>query len=220
MKIVRTIRAGLIASGLSLVSVLSCCTAKLPIEPAPSGGPQRLVIDTRDPGAFAQGHAEGALNIQLTWHQLEDRTRSYVPDLTRPIALRASTLSKAEEGAAIMQDLGYSNVTLFETGSAPETHALELMMAADLAQVIESGDAPMIIDIREQSEFDGGIIDIAKLVDQDQGPAAIEGLDKNARYLIICEGGWRSSQLASWMELQGFTDVVNVIDGMAGWRDL
>ena len=27
-------------------------------------------------------------------------------------------------------------------------------------------------------------------------------------------------QLASWMRIQGFEDVVNVLDGMAGWREL
>ena len=220
MKITKALRVGLAAAGMALASLAASCAAKIPIEPAPIGGQERLVIDTRDPEAYAHGHAPGSLNIQLTWHQLEDRTLSYVPDLARPIALRASSLSNAEQGAAILQELGYSDVALFEAGGAPNSGTIELMMADDLAKVIAAGTPPMIIDIREQSEFDDGVIDIAILVDQDEGPAAVEGLDKNARYLVICEGGWRSSQLASWMKIQGFTDVVNVLDGMAGWRDL
>ena len=44
-------------------------------------------------------------------------------------------------------------------------------------------------------------------------------LDPAKRYAVICEGGWRSSQLASWMRREGFGEVVNVIDGMAGYRD-
>ena len=216
----KRLRLGLAAAGLGLAALVACCAAKVPIEPAPAGGPERLVIDIRDPEVYAAGHAPGSLNIQLTWHQLKDRTPSYVPELTRPIALRASNLFDAQEAAAILQELGYSDVSLFEPEGADESDTLELMDAKELARVIATGTPPMIIDIREQSEFDNGVIDIAKLVDQDEGPLAVEGLDKSARYLIICEGGWRSSQLASWMKIQGFTDVVNVIDGMAGWRNL
>jgi rhodanese-related sulfurtransferase len=221
MRIVTTLRIGIgAAAALGLASLFACCAPKIPIDVAPIGGPDRLVIDIREPADYAAGHAHGSLNIQLTWDQLEDRTLGYVPDLARPLALRASSQSKAEQGAAILQELGYQNVTLFEAKPENESDTLELMMAGDLQGVLAAGTAPYLIDIRAQPEFDTGVIDAAVLVDQDAGPAAVAGLDKDARYLIICEGGWRSSQLASWMRLQGFTDVVNVIDGMAGWRDL
>lgn len=220
MRLVTTLRLGICAATLGLASLFSCCAPKIPIEVAPAGGPERLVIDIREPADYAAGHAHGSLNIQLTWDQLEDRTLGYVPDVTRPLALRASSQSKAEQGAAILQELGYEDVTLFEAAPASELDTLELMLAGDLQDLLSKGDAPYLIDIRAQPEFDTGVIDGAVLVDQDAGPAAVSELDKGARYLIICEGGWRSSQLASWMRLQGFTDVVNVIDGMAGWRDL
>ena len=220
MKIVTTLRLGLGAAALGLASLVACCAPKIPIEIAPPGGPERLVIDIREPAAFAAGHAPGSLNIQLTWDQLQDRTLGYVPDVARPLALRASSQSKAEQGAAILQKLGYRDVTLFEASPGSESATLELMQADDLKAALDAGKAPVLIDIRAQPEFDTGVIDTAVLVDQDAGPAAVADLDKDARYLIICEGGWRSSQLASWMKLQGFTDVVNVIDGMAGWRDL
>ncbi|MDG1499574.1 MAG: rhodanese-like domain-containing protein [Planctomycetota bacterium] len=220
MRIVRTLRLGFCVVTVGLTSLLACCTPKIPIEVAPAGGPERLVIDIREPTDYAAGHAPGALNIQLTWDQLEDRTLGYVPDVKRPLALRASSQSKAEQGAAILQELGYQDVTLFAPKPESEGETLELMMAEDLHQLIAAGGSSYLIDIRTPPEFETGVIDSAVLVDQDAGPAAVEGLDKDARYLIICEGGWRSSQLASWMRLQGFTDVVNVIDGMAGWRDL
>jgi hydroxyacylglutathione hydrolase len=180
----------------------------------------RLVIDTRDPEAFAAGHAPGSLNIQRTWGQLQDRTLSYVPDRSQPIALRAASLSNAQEGAAILKELGYSDVSLYEGEGTDEAGSLELILATDLKSLLDTGATPIIIDIRQASEFETGVIDHATLVDQDEGPRAVADLDKGQRYVILCEGGWRSSQLASWMQSQGFTDVVHVIDGMAGWRDL
>ena len=220
MNLTSALRRGIGAALLGLAVVASGCAAKIPIDVAPAGGPERLVIDTRGPEAFAAGHAPGALNIQLGWDQLEDRTKSYLPDLERPIALRASSLSEAQEGAAVLQELGYTDVTLFSGEASTESATMELMMAKELEAILKTGGAPMVIDIRQESEFKGGVIGEALLVDQDAGPAAVEGLDKSARYLIICEGGYRSSQLASWMRIQGFQDVVNVIDGMSGWRDL
>ena len=45
-------------------------------------------------------------------------------------------------------------------------------------------------------------------------------LDPGRRIAVICEGGYRSSQLASLLLARGFTNVVHVIDGMEGWRSL
>jgi len=40
------------------------------------------------------------------------------------------------------------------------------------------------------------------------------------QYAVICEGGVRSSQLASLLKARGFGEVSNVIDGMWAWRRL
>ena len=77
----------------------------------------------------------------------------------------------------------------------------------------------MVIDVRTVAEWDDGKLDDALLFHEDEAPSLATQLDPTKRYAIICEAGWRSSQLASWMRREGFPDVVNVIDGMAGYRD-
>jgi rhodanese-related sulfurtransferase len=217
-------RGGWLGLALAVLgAACASCAEKAPIEStgaAEVAAAQRLVIDVRLPDAFAEGHLPGALNIQLGWGQLEGRTRSYVPDLAQPLAVRAGSLSDAEKAAAILKNLGYKDYKRIEPTPGEETATLPLMTAAELESALDGPDAPIVLDIRTQSEFDDGTIDGATLINEDHGPEAVKDLDPNGHYAIICAGGWRSSQLATWMENHGFTDVTNVIDGMSAWYDL
>lgn len=217
-----------ISGGLLLVA----CTAKAPIETLPPStpepnpaekaseqAPERLVIDLREPGPFAAGHLPGALNIQLGWDQLRGRMGAYVPDRTQPLALRANSQSEAEQAAAILLDLGYQDFARITPAPSEETATLPLMSAAELAKQLKAPLAPIVLDIRTPDEFAEGVIKGAVLIDEDHGPEALKGLDPKGHYAIICAGGWRSSQLATYMRNHGFTDVTNVIDGMSAWQD-
>lgn len=201
---------------------LAACTAKAPIESLPADAEeptQRLVIDVRDPEPFAAGHLPGALNIQLSWDQLRDRTPSYVPDRAQPLAIRAQDQDSAEQAAAILLDLGYEDFKRITPAPGDESATLPLMSAEELAGALKAPGAPILLDIRSAGEFADGVIPGAIQIDQDQGPAALEGLDPAGHYAVICAGGWRSSQLATYMRRHGFEDVTNVIDGMWAWEE-
>jgi len=221
-------RGGWLGLALALFgAACASCTEKAPIESVGGGAAdasaeavERLVIDVRLPDAFAAGHLPGALNIQLGWGQLEGRTRSYVPDLAQPLFVRADSQSDAEESAAILRDLGYKDYKRIEPAPGEETETLPVMTAAELQAELAQPGAPVVLDIRTPSEFDDGVIDGAMQIDEDEGPVSVKDLDPNGHYAIICAGGWRSSQLATWMQNHGFTDVTNVIDGMSAWYDL
>jgi len=145
---------------------------------------------------------------------------SYVPDRAQPLFVRAESLSDAEKAAAILLDLGYRDFKRVEPAPGTETATLPLMKAAELAQRLAEPDAPTVLDIRTPEEFAGGVIPGAMRIDEDRGPEAVRGLDPHGHYAIICAGGWRSSQLATWMRNHGFDDVTNVVDGMSAWDDL
>jgi rhodanese-related sulfurtransferase len=97
---------------------------------------------------------------------------------------------------------------------------LPVITAEELLLELESDAPPIVLDVRTQDEWDTGVIEGALLLEQDEAPARTAEFDRARRYAVICEGGYRSSQLASWMVREGFVDVVNVIDGMAAWRRL
>jgi rhodanese-related sulfurtransferase len=178
---------------------------------------QRLVIDTRLPAEFAAGHSTGALNLQWDWDQLGARVEAYVPDKDRPLALRATNAEEAALAAGLLAERGYTDVTLPVEGEDIAT--LETMSAGDLAAAMKAGTDLVILDVREPWEHLVRTIPGARLLDPDEAPSVLAELDPNVHYAVICEGGYRSSQMASWMQRAGLK-ATNVIDGMAGWRAL
>ena len=209
----------LLAAGLGLLASCSGCrqhatpasaTATSSIELSP------LWIDTRLPAAFAAGHVPGALNLQWDWDQLEERIAAYAPRLDQPLLLRASSPHEALEAIALLEARGY--VTVSAPPPPPETAALPTLSAEQLASLLDQGADLTLIDVRSRAEHLTGTIDGAVLVDPDSAAGLLPELDPDHEYAVICEGGYRSSQLASWMQRSGFPQVYNVIDGMAAWR--
>lgn len=213
-------------NALLLLTLIAACTSSVSEEEGRvvsaaelAGG--RLVVDIRDPRAFAAGHEHGALNLQWGWGQLEGRVRAYLPDLATPIALRGAAVSRAQKARSALGTLGYTDVVILSGTPGEARHGeLSLITARELAERIATGAAPIVIDVRTPAEWKRGTIEGAILVEQDAAPEIVDELDPTAEYAIICAGGYRSSQLASLLRAQGFEHVVNVIDGMSAWYGL
>lgn len=201
---------------LALVALLASCGPSEPVGESTFADGGRVILDVRTPDLFAAGHAPGAVNIQLGWSQLDDRAEAYVPDKGTPIAIVARSTREAERAAGVLAELGYRDVT--HLVDAPATATLETWTTADLEAALVGDAPPTVIDVRTASEFAGGVIDGAITVDQDRAPELLATLPRDGDYVVICEIGWRSSQLASLMRREGFPNVVNAIEGMAGWR--
>lgn len=73
-----------------------------------------------------------------------------------------------------------------------------------------------LLDVREDYEYNQGHIDQAKLFPLSTISEAIESLDLNKKYYLICRSGKRSARAAEIMERNNF-DVVNVEGGMLNW---
>lgn len=201
---------------LGLGALALACAPRAPLGPAPEPAEARLVLDTRAPEEFAAGHIPGALNLQWAHEQLKERVASYVPDRSTPLALRAASTAEAERAAALLQRLGYRDVTL--PAAVAEDATLALIDARALRAELAGSQPPLVIDVRTREEWARGTIPGALLVDENV--AAELAPERGRRIAVICESGYRSSQLASLLLRQGYADVVNVIDGMAGWRAL
>jgi len=106
--------------------------------------------------------------------------------------------------------------------AAPAFAASDLTAPEALAAA-ESGKV-RLIDIRTQREWrETGIAPGAGRVDMYQGAAAfIKGIeaatggDKNAPIALICRTGNRTTQAQKFLQSQGYTQVYNVKEGMAG----
>ena len=71
-----------------------------------------------------------------------------------------------------------------------------------------------ILDVRNEPEWTGGVIEGAHLVPLMQLPDAMPDLRKDLTYYVHCAGGYRSMIACSLMKRNGFQNVINITGGM------
>ena len=86
-----------------------------------------------------------------------------------------------------------------------------------LKKRIEDGNTPLLLDVREQWEYD-----ICHLGDSLNIPMScflkrIDELDQAAETVVICHHGMRSLQVAQYLENLGFNNVINLEGGVDAW---
>lgn len=88
---------------------------------------------------------------------------------------------------------------------------------AGYRQTLESGAKPLLIDVREDSEWHAGHAAGAIHVGKGVIERDIETLvpDKNTPMVLYCGGGFRSAIAADALQKMGYTNAVS-LDG--GWR--
>ena len=74
----------------------------------------------------------------------------------------------------------------------------------------------LLIDVREQSEWDAGHAPDATLIPLSELQQRVHELPGDQRFLVICHSGGRSLRATSFLRQDGF-DAVNVIGGMTAW---
>jgi sulfur dioxygenase len=94
---------------------------------------------------------------------------------------------------------------------------------AALSEMLAHQPPPLVIDVREESEFRGnlGHVPGARLIPlrtlASQAPALDAG--KEDRIVVVCRSGVRSSTAAAILTSLGFEDVSNLKGGMLAWHD-
>lgn len=96
---------------------------------------------------------------------------------------------------------------------------MEHLSAPELAAWL--GDAsrarPMLLDVRENWEFETCKIEGSTQIAMNTIPARIEELDEDAEIVCICHHGARSMQVAAFLERHGFTRTFNLTGGIHAW---
>lgn len=87
----------------------------------------------------------------------------------------------------------------------------------ELTQRIAAGNAPLIVDVREDHEYQAGHIPGAIHIPIDQIEQGIAGLDHGAEIAVVCRTGRRSDYACQIMSKNGCLGVKNVVPGMSEW---
>ena len=77
--------------------------------------------------------------------------------------------------------------------------------------------APVLLDVREPSEFAYCAIPGSLPMPMASVPARMQELDPDAEIVVICHHGGRSMQVAMFLERQGFSKLINLAGGVAQW---
>ena len=79
----------------------------------------------------------------------------------------------------------------------------------------------VLIDVREQNEYDMARIPGSILVPLSQLPNRFHELDqyKGREIVVHCKMGGRSAKAIAFLKQQGFENLVNVAGGITGWSD-
>ncbi len=76
---------------------------------------------------------------------------------------------------------------------------------------------PFLLDVREPWEHGICRIDGSHLIPMRYIPDSLQELDPERETVVICHHGIRSRQVALYLELQGFTRVINMEGGVMAW---
>lgn len=95
-----------------------------------------------------------------------------------------------------------------QTLTAPE-------LAAWLAD--ESREKPVLLDVREPWEFQTCHIAGSLPIPMHDIPARLQELDDDVPIVCICHHGVRSASVASFLERNGFAQVINLSGGVHAW---
>jgi rhodanese-related sulfurtransferase len=76
---------------------------------------------------------------------------------------------------------------------------------------------PILLDVREPWEYEKCRIDNSELIPMRQVPNALNRLDPDKEIVVICHHGIRSRMVASFLEQQGYSNVINLTGGLAAW---
>lgn len=98
-----------------------------------------------------------------------------------------------------------------------DIYIMATMSARELQKKLEANEELHIIDVREVDEVASGMIPGAKNIPLSQIGEECTQLDKDTEYIVVCQAGGRSAHAKRFLDGEGYK-IINMVDGMAGWR--
>ena len=93
--------------------------------------------------------------------------------------------------------------------------------AKQFQEYLASEATPLLLDVREQWEFEYCSIEGSILIPMGQLAAQLDKLESEIGYereiIMICHHGIRSRQMGYYMEQAGFRNIINLDGGVEQW---
>ncbi len=183
-----------------------------------------MIVDGRDPEAFATGHLAGSINVGLNGRYAEFAGSVVPSDVDIVLVVEEGFELEAKNRLARIgfdRVVGYLQHPLAVMAASPD----RVRRASRLTAVEYEGrkdgiDGLQLVDIRNPGEIALGTIDGAIEMPVGQLPGRLDELDPARPTIVFCAGGYRSSVGASVLRQAGFEDVSDIIGGYGAWSEL
>ena len=92
--------------------------------------------------------------------------------------------------------------------------------AAQLKEKLDQNEELILVDCREQDEWDAGHIEQALFLPLSQFEERFAELEnKDSQIIVQCRSGKRSMRACEFLKEQGYTNLTNLEGGILGWED-
>jgi hydroxyacylglutathione hydrolase len=185
--------------------------------------PDTVIVDTRQPPAFAGSHISRSLSL---WLGGTSAYPGWILDYNQRILFVHERKNDMNTVARHFWRLGFDNqvgflcpgISEWQEAGKPIRH-IGTLSAQELKTWLQDTSL-LVVDVREPSEWKEGYIQDAERIffGHLQGKAA--SLPRNKPVAVICSVGQRSSTATSILEKEGFEEIYNVLGGMTAWTSL
>ncbi len=86
-----------------------------------------------------------------------------------------------------------------------------------LQEKLSTGQKPILLDVREEWEYEICNIDGSIHISMGQINQMLEQLSPDSETIVICHHGMRSFQVGAFLESNGFKHIVNLEGGIDAW---
>jgi adenylyltransferase/sulfurtransferase len=87
----------------------------------------------------------------------------------------------------------------------------------ELKSRLDKGDQLVLLDVREQWEFDLAKLNGSTLIPFATLPQSLGKLNRETEIVAICHHGMRSADATNFLLQQGFSNVKNLVGGIDAW---
>jgi hydroxyacylglutathione hydrolase len=183
-----------------------------------------LAVDSRTNEQFDEAHIPGAISASAYDTGFATKVAQVVPPAAEVVIVAASDGNELE-AAELLAAVGL-RVRGFLGGGMSAWRAEERPVQRiapigpeQLAELLDSGEPPLVLDVRRPSEFERGHIAGALHIPYGELPQRLGELPRDRPIATICKAGARSGLAASILQREGFDPVLHVARGGVGeWQ--
>lgn len=193
--------------------------SELPAEKLSATSEIHQVLDTRDPGDYAAGHAEKTFNIPLKYLAA---WAGWLVDYDRPLYVIAPSDDRREI-VRVLQKIGIEEIAGFFDPDELERAGLlagvyEEQAAAEVEKQMKD-EQVILIDVRGDAEWKEQHIPGAKRCFLARLPERLAEFSGPCTLVFQCRTGGRSAIAASLAKAAGVRKVVNLKGGIRAWAE-